>query len=59
MLEKDKLICTKEQMLNALAIERPFYVKKHNILGWWLGCSEKAILWRHQIYLRKTEYPDL
>ena len=56
MLPENKLIKTKKQMLDTLAIERPFYVKKHNILGWLFSFSERAILWRHQIYLRKAEY---
>ena len=54
MLSVEKRISTKKQLKEWLKIERLFY--KSNLLGYLLKVSEKAILWKHQVYLRHAEY---
>ena len=56
MLPVEKQLRTKAQLKEWLAIEKPFYKSHYPCLGYWLGVAEKAILWKHQVFLRHAEY---
>lgn len=56
MLSIEKRICTKSQLKECLKIEKTLYKTRYPFLEYWLSATEKAILWKHQVFLRCTEY---
>ncbi|MBP5429415.1 MAG: hypothetical protein J6Y25_00790 [Elusimicrobiaceae bacterium] len=56
MLPVEKRIRTKAQLKEWLKIEKSLYKTRYPFLEYWLGATEKAILWKHQVFLRYTEY---
>ena len=55
MLPVEKRLKTKEQLRQWLACDQARYGKIGR-LEYFLRCSERSILYRHQVLLRKTEY---
>jgi serine O-acetyltransferase len=55
MLPAEKRLKTKEQLRQWLACDKARYGKIGR-LEYLLQCSERSILYRHQVLLRKTEY---
>ena len=56
MLPIEKQIRSKKQLKETLTIELAKYPHKFKALSYLFGISENAILARHAILLRKTEY---
>ncbi len=55
MLPVEQRLRTKEQLKQWLACEKKKYGNP-SAVKWMLGHSERAVLYRHQVLLRKTEY---